>query len=212
MSRSPTPSLGHLLGTASGPGLSSVCHRHPGAKPGSAGASCIAGGPLRAGTGPSVSSDLLHHSIGGHCPLLMASCHFSEALMHLVTHSLITECLLHLIPGAAQGAAGSGEHCRHPQLFASQGEGHEVVEWTVRDRALPGLGAPEASQKNHGLSRARGMGGGWEGERRGHHTAQRMRASSRADPRRSRPLPGKKRQEKGVCAKGTRITPGMGSA
>lgn len=58
----------------------------------------------------------------------IASSDFPEALVHLFTHSLIAKYLLHSIPGAAQGAARSGEHQHNPQLFAGQGEGHKDVE------------------------------------------------------------------------------------
>lgn len=72
-----------------------------------------------------------------HCQL-----HQVTYLKPCLTQSLITEHLLHSIPGAVQGAAGSGEHCTPPQLFAGEGEGHKDLVWTVRKGCSWGLGAP----------------------------------------------------------------------
>ena len=96
-------------GQPEGPGLSSVGHGHPGARPGSVGASCTGcggGGALRSATECSIPSCLLPHSTGGHCSLLMASRDFPEASLPAAS----------CFPGARQGAVVGRELCHHPRL------------------------------------------------------------------------------------------------
>lgn len=136
------------------------------------------GGPLRADAGPSVSSYLLHHRLGGHCPLLTASCGFAGVPVH--GHSQPHHLTLpHSILGAAEGRAGPGGHCHHPQLFAGQGEGYKDVAWTVRGRGTPRAWELLAAAPG-GMAWAEpsAMGRSGEGEQGGESpTSQRVRGS-----------------------------------